>query len=85
MDGRDLLPSWSLWLKETEGIIFQPVSVRLGRGIKARGQMFTGNSVGSKQENKNMVAAVGDTAHRVFHGAHEPSFRNTWGEGCLAG
>ena len=31
-----------------------------------------------------MVAAVGDTAHRVFHGAHEPSFRNTWGEGCLA-
>lgn len=22
-DNRDLLPNWSLWLKETEGIIFQ--------------------------------------------------------------
>ena len=41
--------------------------MRLGRRMEARGQLFTGNSVGFKQE-KPVVAAVGDIADRVFHG-----------------
>lgn len=41
--------------------------MRLGRGMKAGGQLFTGNCVGSKQE-KNIAAVVGDAADRVFHG-----------------
>lgn len=73
MDGRDLLPKWSLWLKEIERIIFQRVSVRLGRRMEARGQLFTGNSVRFKQE-KPVVAAVGDIADRVFHGPRGTPF-----------